>query len=104
MAGEVAAALKVAPSTLLVAEIVLHRPQIGALVGQVVAIGMAQYVRSDPAELRLRTSQPDDIVDGLAGGLRLALRGEQPGQVVVAGGEVALDRAQLVAGDRMLDG
>ena len=42
-------------------------------------------------------------VGGLAGELCLPLGHEQPGQLVLPGGEVALDRAQLVAGDRVLD-
>ena len=48
-------------------------------------------------------SNPHDIIDGLAGELCLPLGDEQPGQIVLPGGEVALDRAQLIAGDRVLD-
>jgi len=86
-----------------VAEVVLHSPQIGALVGQVVAAGVAEHVRPDAPELRSLASDPHDIIDGLAGEPCLALGHEQPGQIVLAGGEVALDRAQLVARYRMLD-
>ena len=46
----------------------------------------------------------DEVVDGLPGERLAALGGEQPGQRVGAGGKMALDGAQLVAGDRLLDG
>jgi hypothetical protein len=36
-----------------VPEVVLHRSQIRALIGQIVAAGMAQHVRPNPAELGL---------------------------------------------------
>ena len=49
-----------------VTEVVLHRAQICALVGQVVAAGVAQNVRPDAPELRLLAGNADDIVDGLA--------------------------------------
>ena len=86
-----------------VTEVVLHRAQIRTLIGRVVAARMAQHVRPDMPELCSLASDPHDIIDGLAGELCLPLRHEQPGQVVFPGGEVALDRAQLIAGDRVLD-
>jgi hypothetical protein len=46
----------------------------------------------------------DEVVDRLPGERLTALGDEQPGQRVRAGGEVARDGAQLVAGDRLLDG
>src|SRR5262245_26888605 len=86
-----------------VAEIVLHGPQIGALVCQVVTARMPQHVGPYPAELRLLPGKPDDVIDSLPGQLRLSLRDEQPGQAVLARGEIPLDGAQLVAGHRVLD-
>ena len=50
-----------------VTEVILHRAQVGALIGKVVAARMAQHVRPDAAELRLLASDPHDIIDGLAG-------------------------------------
>ena len=41
-----------------VAEVVLHGAQIGALVGQVVAAGVAQHVRPDAPELCSLASDP----------------------------------------------
>jgi len=41
---------------------------------------------------------------GLASELCLPLGHEQPGQIVLVGREVALDGAQFVAGNRVLDG
>src|SRR5262245_1055664 len=85
-------------------EVILHRAQIGALVSEAVAATVAQHVRPDPAKLRGLAGHPDDVVHGLARELRLPLGDEQPGEIVLAGGEVALDGAQLVASDRLLDG
>jgi len=45
------------------AEIILHSPEIGALVRKIIAAGMAQHVRPDTAELRLLASQAHDVVD-----------------------------------------
>jgi hypothetical protein len=50
-----------------VAQIVLRGPQVGALVGKVIAAGMAQHVRPDAAERCALASSPRDIIDGLAG-------------------------------------
>jgi hypothetical protein len=69
---------------------------IGALVGEVVTAGVAQHMGPDVAELCGFASDPHDVVDGLAGELRLALRDKEPWQVVGAGGEIALDGAELV--------
>ena len=41
-----------------VTEVVLHRAQVGALVGQVVAAGVAEHVRPDPPELCGLAQQP----------------------------------------------
>jgi len=38
----------------------------------------------------LPASEPDDVIHGLAGELRLALGHKEPGQIVFAGGEVGL--------------
>ena len=68
-----------------VAQIVLHGPQVRALVGQIVAAGVAEHVRPDPPELRGLASDPHDIIHGLAGELCLPLGHEQPRQVVSMG-------------------
>jgi hypothetical protein len=86
-----------------VTKVILHRPQISALVGQVVAAGVAEHVRPDAPELCGLSSDPHDKIDGLPGELCLPLGHEQPGQIVLPGGEVALDGAEFVAGDRVLD-
>jgi hypothetical protein len=86
-----------------VTEVVPHGAQVGALIGQVVAAGAAEHVRPDAPELCGLASDPHDIIDGLVGELCLPLGHEQPGQIVLPGGEVALDGAEFVAGDRVLD-
>jgi hypothetical protein len=83
-----------------VAEVVLHRPQISALVGEIIAAAVTQHVGPNPAQFCLLAGKADDVVYGLAGELCLPLRHEQPGQVVLAGGEVALNGAQLVTSNR----
>src|SRR5262245_30388441 len=85
------------------AEVILHGPEVGALIGKVIAAGMPKHVRPDPAELRLLAGNAHDVVDRLARQLRLTLRYEKPRQAVVARCQVALDRTQLVASDRLLD-
>ena len=87
-----------------VAEVVLHRSQIRALVGEVVATGVSEHVGPHPSKLRLIAGHTHDVVDSLASELCPALGDEQPGQLVSAGGEKALDGAQLVARYRVLDG
>jgi len=60
-----------------VTEVVLHGAQVGALVGQVVAAGVAQHVRPDAPELCGLAGNAHDIIDGLAGELCLPLGHEQ---------------------------
>jgi hypothetical protein len=62
-----------------VAEVVLHGAEIRALVGEVVAAGVAEHVGPNPTELGLFAGEPDDVVDGPAGELCLPLGHEQPG-------------------------
>ena len=47
--------------------------KIGALVGKVIAAGIAEHVGPDFAELRLLASHAHDVVDGLASELCSAL-------------------------------
>src|SRR5262245_57889985 len=85
-----------------VAEVVLHGAQVRAFVGERVATGTAQHMRPDFAELCFVASLAHEVVEGLAGKLALAFRYEQPGQIVLTLGQVALQRPELVASNRML--
>jgi hypothetical protein len=67
-------------------KIVLHSARVGALIGEIVATGVAQHVGPDAPELCGLSSDPHDIVDGLSGKLGLPLRHKQPGQIVLPGG------------------
>ena len=64
---------------------------------------MAQHVRVDRRQRGPSRGHGDEIIHGLAGERLLALRHKKPGQCILAGGKIAFDGAQLVAGDRMLD-
>jgi hypothetical protein len=68
-----------------------------------VAAGMAEHVGPNSAKLRLLAGHAHDVVDGLASELCAALGHEQPGQIVLPGSKVALDGAEFVASDRVLD-
>jgi hypothetical protein len=58
-----------------VAEVIQQGPEIGALISQVVAAGVAQHVGPNPVKLCLLAGQAHDVVDGLAGQLGLTQRG-----------------------------
>jgi len=85
------------------AEVVLHGAQVDPLVGKVIATRMAEHVGPNSAELCGLASDPHNLIDGLAGELCPPLGHEQPGQLIGAGSEVALDGAELIASDRVLD-
>ncbi len=61
------------------AEIVLDQPQVVALVGEVVATGVAKRVRVDARQAGTLGSEAHEIADGLPGERLAALRQEQPG-------------------------
>ena len=61
-----------------VAQIVLRGPQVGALVGKVIAAGMAQHVRVNVPEPGLLATRRDQVVDGVPGERRAAFAEEQP--------------------------
>ena len=84
-----------------VAEPVLDKPKVLPLVGESVTAGMAQHVGVDVAEAGPLASFSDDVVDGAADHLAIALRDEQPWQLVIASGEIALDRSELIARERL---
>ena len=69
-----------------VTEVVLHGAQVGALVDQMAA-GVPEHVGPDATELCGLASDPHDMIDSLVGELCLPLGHEQPGQIVLPGGE-----------------
>jgi hypothetical protein len=64
---------------------------------------MTQHVWPDRRETGPCRGAGDQVVHGLPGERLPAFGDEQPGEPIGAGGEVSLDRAQFVAGDRLLD-
>ena len=86
-----------------VAEVVLDQAQVVAAVGQREAAGVAQHVGPDAAEAGALADAPEQVVHRLARHGLAPLGDEEPGQIVVAHGQPALDGAQLVARDWVLD-
>src|SRR4051794_10877386 len=86
------------------AEVVLDEAEVVALVSQREAARLAQRVRMHPRQASTFGRRGDQVVDRLRGERLAAFGDEQPGQRVGAGGERTLDGAQLVAGNRLLDG
>ena len=75
-----------------------------ALIGQLKPARMPQHVGMKRTESGTPGSGTDEVVDRLPGHRLPAFRYNQPRQGVVACMQVALDRSQFIAGDRMLDG
>src|ERR1041385_6999889 len=73
------------------------------LVGKREAAGKAQRVRGEASAAGARRRGRDEIIHRLARHRLNSLGDEQPGQCIRAGGEIAADGAQLVAGDWLLD-
>ena len=86
-----------------VAQVVLNDPQIVALVGKMKAAGVTQGMRMNAVQPGALGRRSDEVVDRLPSEWLAALGKEQPGQFASAPGEVTPDRAQLVAGDGLLD-
>src|SRR3954452_15257355 len=90
-------------SGIAVAEVVLDEAQVMPLVGEREAAGMAQRVWVHTQQTGTLGRRGDQVIDRLPGHRLTALGDEQPGQRVRAGGEIAADGAQLVAGNGLLD-
>jgi len=86
-----------------VADVILHRAQIGPLIRKVIAAAVTQHVRPNPAELGLLAGEPDDVIHGLPGDCACRSDAKSQRRLSLRGGEVVLDRAQFIAGDRVLD-
>ena len=72
------------------------------LVAESVTSAVTQHMGPDATEPGARTGFADEIVHRLARHRLTTLGDEQPGQFVVARGEVAFDGAELIALDRLL--
>ena len=86
------------------AEVILDQAQVSAAVGEGKTAGVPQHVGMDVRQPGALGRRGDQVVDGLPGQWLTALRHEQPGQPIGAGGEIALEGLQFVTGDRVLDG
>ena len=83
-------------------QVVLDGAQVVPLVRQRIAAGMAQHVRMDFAQIGALTDAADQVVDTLAGELPPSLGDEQPRQSRIPDPQVAPDRPQLIAVDRVV--
>jgi len=86
-----------------VAEVVLDKAKIVASIGQREVAGMPQHVGMDGRKTGARRRNGDEVIYGLTGDWLAAFGEEQLGSATALGRQVALDGAQLVAGDGMLD-
>ena len=86
------------------AEVVLDEAEVMALVGEVVAAGVAERVRVEASQAGALGCDVHQVADGLPGEWLTALRQEQLGQVALPRCKVAPGRAQFVAGNGLLDG
>jgi uncharacterized protein len=82
-----------------VAKVVLHGPQIRALIGKIIAAGMPDHMGPDASKLGLLASHAHDVVDGLTGESGLTLRDKQPRQRCQAPvrGIMAMSRLLLIS-------
>jgi hypothetical protein len=76
-----------------VAEVVLNKPEVMALVGQVVAAGVPERVRMDAGQAGTSGREAHEVAYGLAGERLAAFGQEQPGPGAFAHRELAPDRA-----------
>src|SRR3954471_3931511 len=81
------------------AQVVLDEAQIVALVGKVEATRVAQHMRMHGAEPRAPGRCADQVIHRLARERLTALGDEQPEQAIRPRCKIALDGAQLGAGD-----
>jgi hypothetical protein len=85
------------------AEVILDETQVVPLVGQCEPARMTKHVWVDRLEPGADGGGGNQIIHGLPGQRLTSLGNEQPRQRVLSGGEVAPERPQFVAGDRLLD-
>ena len=81
-------------------EVVLHGAQVDAGVGEIVAARVPQHIGVHALQLGSLPCHAHQIVYGASRHRLPTFRNEKPWQIVGARCKVALDRAQLVAGDR----
>ena len=85
-------------------QVVLYESKVVALVGQVEATGVAEGVRVDRFQARSLSCGVHKIADRLASQRLPAFTEKQPREFALPLAQVPLDRAKLIAGNRMFDG
>jgi hypothetical protein len=83
-------------------KVILDQPQVVAAVGQREAAGMSKHVRMHGRQPGTSGRLGQQIVHRLTRERLPPFGDEQPGQRIGAAGQVALDRAEFIAGDGML--
>ena len=82
-----------------VAEIILDEAQVISAVGERESAGMPERMGMDVRQASPLSGRGDDVVDGLTGECLIALRDEEPRQVIASRGQPAFDGAQFIAGE-----
>jgi hypothetical protein len=91
-------------SGIAVAKIVFDQPEVVAPIREREATGVPQHVRMNRRQAGTLRRDRDQVIDGLTSERLAALGYEEPWEAVRTGCQIALDRAELIARDRLFDG
>jgi hypothetical protein len=91
-------------SGVAVAKVILDQPEIVVPIRESEAAGMPQHMRMDRRQSGSLRGGRDQVIDRLTGERLAALGYEEPGEAVRPGCQIALDRAEFIARDRLFDG
>jgi hypothetical protein len=87
-----------------VAEEVLDQPEVVAPIREGEGAGVPQHVGMDRRQSGAPRRGRDQVIDGLTGVRLDAFQYEEPEESIRTGGQIALDRAEFIARDRLFDG
>ena len=90
-------------SGIAVAQVILDQPEVVTSIRQSEATGVSQHVRMDRQQAGALRRGRDQLIDSLTGERLAAFGDEEPGESVQTGGQIALDRAEFITGDRLFD-
>ena len=91
-------------SGVAVAKVILDQPEVVAPIREGEAAGVPQHVRMNRRQSGTLRRGREQVIDGLPGERLAAFGDEEPGEPVRTGCQIALDRAEFIARDRLFDG